>query len=366
MPGVKRPRLPFLDWVRGLAAVIMLQGHAFDAFARADLRTSGPFIYSQFVGGLPPAIFLFLAGITLSFSMARGDRLNPGWRTRWTGALKRARYLLILAFLFRIQLWLFSAGAAPWTDLLKVDVLNCMGVTMLLLSPLALLGKEQRLKVAATVGIGFAALSPLVSLMNTTWIPWPVRDYLVPNAAFFSLFPWAAFLAFGVAAGTVLKSVQADQMHRVMLWSTIVGFILAFGGQYISNLPFDVYPKSDFWLNSPWLVVIKLGVVLILTGLAFLWTEHLLHERWSWIKQIGTTSLLVYWVHIEVVYGRWFSAYKQNLNNYECAAFAILLIIGMLALSVLRTRAGDLRLPQWVPDWIAGRTALSPRRASGD
>ncbi len=62
-------RLAFIDWTRGLAAVIMLQGHTFHSFTRPDLRDKGTYTLSQFVGGLPPAMFLLLTGITFAFLM---------------------------------------------------------------------------------------------------------------------------------------------------------------------------------------------------------------------------------------------------------------------------------------------------------
>ncbi|HYZ84236.1 MAG TPA: heparan-alpha-glucosaminide N-acetyltransferase domain-containing protein, partial [Bryobacteraceae bacterium] len=67
MSGPKKPRLGFIDWTRGLAASIMLQGHVFHSFAKPELRESSPYIVSQFIGGITPAIFLFLTGITLAF-----------------------------------------------------------------------------------------------------------------------------------------------------------------------------------------------------------------------------------------------------------------------------------------------------------
>ena len=361
MQDVARPRLAFLDWTRGLAAVIMLQGHTFHSFVRDDLRTDGPYVITQFLGGLAPAVFLFLTGITFAFSMERSDRMELSWGGRLISALKRGRYLLLLAMLFRLQLWVFSGAQGPWTDLFKVDILNCMGVTMLLLAPLALAGKGQRMRVAAFVGFSIAVISPLMSLGGWDWLPWPVRNYLLPSYNFFSLFPWAAFLALGVASGTVLKSVTAPQMNRVMQWTTILGFVLTFGGQYFSNLPFNVYPSSEFWLNSPWLIAIKFGVVLIIIGLAYLWTEHVVQDRWSWVQQIGKTSLIVYWVHIELVYGRWFGFWKEGLNNYQCGLFAAVLMAAMLGLSILRSRWPSLPLLQWKP---AG--AFSPGRVSGD
>ena len=56
-----RSRIEFLDLLRGLAAVIMLQGHTFHALLRPEERGNPPFIFSQFFGGQAAAIFLFLS-----------------------------------------------------------------------------------------------------------------------------------------------------------------------------------------------------------------------------------------------------------------------------------------------------------------
>src|SRR5205807_1051596 len=229
----------------------------------------GPYNLSQFFGGIGPAIFLFLTGITYAFIMQAGERkaLSP-W-SKWTGALRRARYLFILAFLFRFQMWAFSFGQSPWTDLLKVDVLNCMGLTMLLLSPLALGTLAQRALWGASIGVAIAGLAPVISMMNWTWLPQPVADYFVPNLYHFAIFPWAAFIAFGISFGSLLKMAKAADMNRLMQWSALAGFGVLLAAQYFSNFPYSIYPKSDFWLNSPGLVFCKLGVVLLCAALAY-------------------------------------------------------------------------------------------------
>ena len=70
-------RFPFLDWTRGLAVLIMIQCHAFNSFTRTDLRQSGPYVLSQFVGGMAAVLFLFMAGMTLAFLMDSLDRKEP-------------------------------------------------------------------------------------------------------------------------------------------------------------------------------------------------------------------------------------------------------------------------------------------------
>src|SRR5580658_1741739 len=130
-------RLEYLDWLRGIGATIMLHGHVWDSFLRDDLRSRGPYIFSQFLGGMPPAIFLFLTGVTLAFLMDSTERKGLAPRGRVWEAFRRSGYLFFLAFAFRIQLWIFGFPAA-WQDLLRVDILNCMGFSIAVMSVMAL------------------------------------------------------------------------------------------------------------------------------------------------------------------------------------------------------------------------------------
>src|SRR5437899_5074118 len=91
-------RLLYLDWVRGLAALVMLQGHVFQSFLRTDLRDGGPYLMSQFAGGMPPAVFLFLLGVTFAFLMDSQERKGIAAPARWGAAIKRAGYLFAAAF----------------------------------------------------------------------------------------------------------------------------------------------------------------------------------------------------------------------------------------------------------------------------
>src|SRR5271166_6236472 len=101
-------RLLYLDWVRGAAAIVMLQGHVFQSFLRNDLRTGGPYTLSQFAGGMPPAVFLFLLGVTFAFLMDSQERKGVSAGGRVLASLRRSGYLFGAAFAFRLQLWLFT------------------------------------------------------------------------------------------------------------------------------------------------------------------------------------------------------------------------------------------------------------------
>ncbi len=357
----KASRLAFIDWTRGLAAVIMIQGHTFDSFTAADQRHGGPFMLSQFLGGMPPAIFLFLTGITYSFLMDSQERQEPsGWK-RIVGALKRSRYLFMLAFLFRLQLFVTGYPTSPASELLRVDILNCMGLAMLVLAPMAVFTTRERIRLCTILGLVICGLAPFVSLMDTSAIPALAKAYFFPNLTSFGFFPWASYLAFGMAAGSVIRITKQEEMPRLMLGLLAIGLGLVIGARYGADLPYSIYPKTEFWLNSPALTLIKLGVVLATLSVAYLWVNAGLEtQKWSVFRQLGTTSLLVYWVHIELVYGRWLGVWKESLGVGGVLLLTAVLLALMVGLSLLQTRYQELGS-------IFKPTALpQPSRVSGD
>ena len=330
-------RLAYLDWSRGLAALIMLQGHTFHSFVRNDLRDKGPYILSQFAGGLAPAIFLFLTGITMAFRMDSDERRGLSPAARVLSALKRARYLLLIAFLFRIQLWVFSLPWNPPSVIFKVDVLNCMALAGAALSVMAVFRTAERARLCVALGLAVAAASPLVSQLDWSAVHPLLKNYLAPDYLYFSFFPWAAFFVFGLSAGSVIRLLKDEHMDRAMQWAALLGAGLIVGGHYFGDLPYSIYQKTEYWLNSPALILIKLGVVLWILPFAFLWTRYATSSSWSLVQQVGTTSLLIYWVHIEIVYGRWLGFWKENLDNTQVVIFSVVLIALMTGLSVLKT-----------------------------
>ncbi len=337
-------RLAFIDWTRGLAAVVMIQGHVFHSFTRTDLRDKGPFMLSQLLGGLPPAMFLFLTGITFAFLMHGQEKKQASNWQRVLAALKRSRYLLIVAFLFRLQLYVFGYPTSPASGLLKVDILNCMGLAMLLFAPMAVFTARERIRLCTILGVLIAGLAPVMSSLGTAGLPSLLQNYFLPSFDYFAFFPWAAFLAFGMAVGSVLRVIEPEDMNRAMLWMLSIALGLIVGSHYASELPYSFYTKSDFWLNSPWLTLIKLGVTLAVLAAAYLWVQvGVAAPRWSVFVQLGTTSLIVYWVHIEIVYGRWLGIWKEALSVPQVLAFTAVLLGAMILLSIGQTRYSQIR-----------------------
>ena len=70
-----------------------------------------------------------------------------------------------------------------------MDILNCMGFSIALLSVMALFRTTERIRLCAILGLAIALAAPLVSQMDWSGVPWMIRAYIVPDYRFFGFFP---------------------------------------------------------------------------------------------------------------------------------------------------------------------------------
>ena len=342
-PAQAKPRLAYLDWARGVASIIMIQGHVFNSFTHPDLRNTSTYQLSQFVGGMPPAIFLFLTGVTFAFLLYSLDKKNAPTGTRLLAAFKRSGYFFLIAYLFRLQLFITGQPGAKLEDFLKVDILNAMGLAAVPLAFLAIVPAIDRIRLAVAMGVLIAASSPVFSEMSFTGVPHFIKLYLKPDYAEFSFFPWASFMAFGVAFGTIMRMIPPAKIERLVEWGALFGFGLIISGRFFGDIDYSLYTKSEYWLDSPALVAVKLGIVLLLLAISFVWTEFGLHGRRSYVALFGMHSLLVYWVHVELVYGQLLARWKETLPLSTASVAAVVTVALMGALAVVKVRWYDQR-----------------------
>ena len=115
MTPSKPSRLGYIDWMRGLACLLMFQTHCYDSWLGGSARKTTFFMWSQIGGTLPAPLFLFLAGISFALvtDKLRQKGLGPGQIARTT--IRRGAEILALGLLFRLQEFLIAWGWAPWS-----------------------------------------------------------------------------------------------------------------------------------------------------------------------------------------------------------------------------------------------------------
>jgi len=178
MPRSASSRLAYIDWMRGLACLLMFQTHCYDSWLGGEARKSTFFMWSQLGGTLPAPLFLFLAGISFALvtDKLRNKNLPPEQIARTT--VRRGAEIFALGLLFRLQEYAIAWGWAPWSDLFRVDILNTIGLSMMLMGVMCwvVLSWSKGVRSRFALGVSAAAVALTISLLTPPlWTSWQPR-----------------------------------------------------------------------------------------------------------------------------------------------------------------------------------------------
>jgi uncharacterized membrane protein len=344
-PGDPPRRREHLDWLRGVAVLLMIEAHLFDSWTAVPDRDGPTFSALMMVGGAGTTLFLFLAGVSVALS--GGAKLR---RTGRAGAAAnavawRGLQIFALAFLFRLQAWILGWSDRPM-DLLRVDILNIMGPSIVAAALLWRLGQSDRGRVlvfaAGTAAIAF--LTPVIRTLPPGALPQPVLAYIVPVAGLsnFVIFPWTAMVLAGACVGVLIETGQTPAIdQRVQQQLAIGGAILSVGAFAASFLP-TPFAASEFWTTSPAYLFLRCGVATLAVAGSYAWVRHWSHgsERahWSAVTQLGRTSLFIYWIHVELIYGLISRPWHRSLTVTQAFGAYVAFCGLMLACSLAKER----------------------------
>jgi uncharacterized membrane protein len=317
-----RERVYELDLLRAVAALQMVQGHTIDAVLSPVYRSGALHHAWLWLRGLTSVAFLFAAG--LSFSLAtlrdlprhRADRRNASKRVRRAGTLLLFGYALHapVGLLFGADMG--SAGVVV-AQAVIVDVLQCIGVSLLVLEGLAF-----ALPSARAVEFACVALSVLLMLFSPaarhidpagTWLP--LLDYVTPRGgSLFPLLPWAAHVFAGAASARLLL-----QRERRVLRLACAALVLIAGAAW---LPLAA-PVPDHLSRLGWVVAATALLSAIAPAI----------RTWpAWIGAVSSETLFIYAFHVVLVYGQGLGL-SDRVGPVLAPASAAFAALGMIALS---------------------------------
>ena len=341
-------RLTYIDFMRGLACILMFQTHCYDSWLDPQARHTRFFAWSQFAATLAAPSFLFLAGVSLALAVdkmySRGA--SPGLVARTT--VGRGAKILLLGLLFRAQEFLLGLPKAPWTDLMRVDVLNIIGVSIMLIGITcwAARGRFSRLIAGAAGAIAIAMATPLIwTFWRPRRLPWFLESYVDgvhmfgnPPTRLFSIFPWSAFCFAGLATGTLLLLDWSRRRGDLTMALFGGGIALVGMARFFDTLTFHLYSMYDYWHTSPNFFLARVGILWAILATCYLWSRYAARQHvFTQLVQLGQNSLLVYWVHIEFVYGRFSILPKGKVGIPIASAGLAAIVAAMLILSAKRT-----------------------------
>jgi uncharacterized membrane protein len=355
-------RFQFVDLFRGCAVFFMIETHVVNALLLPQIKDGIAFKVLTFFNGFVAPSFMFCAGFALAISLHR--KWNEFVNTTSVFWRYIARLIFIFCVGYALHLPLFSFRMMVelndekiLSSFYQADVLQAIALTLIFLSLLVVVVRNKTLYFysAGIVAIAIIFASPIVREIRYEQIPIWLQPYLTMNVkSQFPLFPWSAFLISGTIVGYFFMKAKEENnelffIKRATLFS-VGGIIISL---LIEQLPFDVYSNHNFWKASPEFFFMRLGFVMLFCCGWWYYEQHIskISEKISsQVKKIfsstesvmsvfGQESLLVYVVHLWVVYGsvmiRWsmIRQYGKTLGYAECFILTILLISAMYFLA---------------------------------
>ena len=338
-----RIRRGYLDWLRGLAVLIMIEAHLLDSWTGFPDRDTKVFAWSMILGGMGAPLFLYLAGVSVAMSAGSKFRRSGDAAGASRAVARRGVEILGLAFLFRIQAWILG-WSSPRT-LLKVDILNIMGPSIMMAAAVWRIVSTVRARIAVfalvTLAVAFFT-PPLRGASFFAMLPDPLEAYFRPTAGLsnFVFLPWAAFVFAGAIPGVLIdasRSVEDEARHA--RWFGVAGAVIAAVAFATSYLP-SPFANAYFWTTSPAFFFLRAGLMTASIWAAYAWEARPGGAtKWSPMRQLGRTSLFIYWIHVEMVYGLISLPLHKSLSFVQALFALFAFSVFMLICSIVKDRA---------------------------
>ncbi|NWF91001.1 MAG: DUF1624 domain-containing protein [Ignavibacteriaceae bacterium] len=346
----KKNRIIFIDLLRAFAVLQMVQGHTVDVLLANDYRDLNSIFFSIwfFMRGMTAPIFLFTSGtvFTYLFRLAKEPFFkNP----RVKKGIFRFILLVSLGYLIRFPSFdIFDYSLVTplqWSIFFAVDVLQLIGFGILFILIGAFIsekiGKKDNL-VFSIAAIFFFALWPWVAQFPwSDYMPVPIAGYFYQkHGSLFPLFPWVGFLFCGAMLGSYLANNPAIfKTPQFSIKLGVWGMLLIFIFSVIKSVEISTENLTiKYWTESIGLIFLRVGFVLILNSLVSFISLKLSSIPKLFVL-IGRNTLLIYVVHLIILYGSAWTPglvilFDKKMGVWSTIGTAILMIVTMTILVI--------------------------------
>ena len=304
----KSNRLYFIDAIRAWAILMMLQGHFIDGLLDTAFRDNSNVIFSiwKYFRGITAPVFFTVSGFIFTYLLINAK--ENGWKNpRVKKGIRRGFELVLIGYLLRLNLFGLFMGEI-YSSFFLVDVLHCIGLSILGIISIYLLTANQKKWILPTVlvaiTISLFVFEPLYKEVGFHLLPqWLANYFTKLNGSVFTILPWFGYAAFGSFFSVLFNRYKANNVFypSVMAICVILGTLLIF---YSSDgfLLFSQYTgislfESIFYNNY---LFIRLGDVLLVFALFMIFRKFLTNKT---ILRLGQSTLSIYIIHFILLYG---------------------------------------------------------------
>lgn len=342
-------RLYFIDVIRAFAICMMLQGHFIDGLLDYQYRDTSSIFFNiwLYFRGITAPVFFTVSGFIFTFLLLKEEakNINNPFNIRVMKGIRRGITLVIVGYILRIHPWGLLFLGKLYPNAFLVDVLHCIGLSILFLISIYLFSFNKRQWVFPFILISFTMLlflfSPLYRAISFNHLPvWAANYFTKSNGSVFTIFPWFGYASFGAFISYFFYKYQSsDKLYPISLTLGLVlgTFLSFFTGYFFSSLYHvlgcEVFQKLTFNDN----VFKRLGDVILVFTLFMSLRNILTHKT---LIHIGQNTLSIYIIHYIILYGSFtgfglYGFYHHKLTPLYAILGAIIFVISTLILSFL-------------------------------
>ncbi|MBI5473531.1 MAG: DUF1624 domain-containing protein [Ignavibacteriae bacterium] len=344
-----RKRVEYIDLLRGWAVIVMIETHMMNATISPEIMSSSFFIMLTFINGLVAPSFTFASGLAYAVTTRRKINDYLAFGAPLLLNIRRLLFVVGIGYLLHLPKFNFhqiltQTTARSWEFFFQADVLQCIGVSLLIIQGLLLmLRSERRLYVTLSIMAFLVVfLSPIVWGIDwRNYLPPPVAGYMngmhFPQFSGFPLFPWSAFIFGGAALGYfALEAKQKGNEQKFFMQVLWIAPAVMLFSALIEPTASRLYPTYHYGLSSPSFFLLRFGIVMLLCGGMFFFEKRFSVSPKSIVTLIGRESLIVYSLHLLLIYGNFasFNFQKRVAHSfgYLEASIATVVLIGLMIL----------------------------------
>lgn len=349
-------RIEGVDVARGVASLIMIQGHAYDGWVEPEHKASAAYLFTRLLGSLPLPAFLVLAGAAVVLRVDAARRKGEQASAVRGAVLRRALGVLAMGYASSFAYALMD-GHSGITTLLRADVLHVIGLSIAALVLLGVRGRaapEPRVLLGAALGLAAVptVLCPWLSPLGAG-VEGPLRFGVglfvdVPAVTRMPFVPLASWVGIGALAAIAMLRARARSCEAPSRAGAPTGFLvamalgaaaLALGASHATRLFVEAWGGSLSRAHP----AVSLNVVdlaargLVVLATAALASNHLPERARRALVQLGQGSMVAYVFHIPFCYGELGSAVRGKLDMGSATG----LILALMVASWLAVRARD-------------------------
>jgi uncharacterized membrane protein len=338
-------RIQAIDFARVLAILFMIQGHTLHVLLAPQYRQGSFFDLWLYLRGLTAPVFLSLAGCSFFIvSMRTAAKPASEIRGRVVRRLRRFIGFVGLGYLMHMPARSFSdlqyVDATGFQNWFQVDVLQCIGVTLIAMQLLTLAARTPQRYVIACLAIGSSIVLATPWAWSMDWnqhLPRIVAAYFNGNdGSLFPLFPWAGYVFMGASLGYLYATRPSNETVRLV---TIVGIVAILAGNVLQRMPWTLYGPIDYWKTSPNLFLVRFGALCFLLATITFAVRRFSIPTVPMAQRLASESLIAYIAHIAILYGSsWTLGLRQamgeTLNPGQTILFIVLMIAGSCLIAI--------------------------------